>query len=129
MQNPRYITLALLVLLMFAFAIVSTTKSAQDGNNILFSGEIVGPDVVVTDAPYTATGVIDNVQVLADGNRIVHTSTQFVARDSQGRVRREMTVTNIGPIEVKGPKLALIADPVLKRQIELNIDTKVATIR
>ena len=43
----------------------------------------------VTGAPYSADIVTDVVQTLTDGNRIEHHNTSSVARDSQGRVRRE----------------------------------------
>src|SRR5687767_9922082 len=51
-----------------------------------------------TDAPYTADIVTDVVQTLADGNRIEHHSSSSVARDSQGRVRREQQLAALGPI-------------------------------
>lgn len=44
---------------------------------------------VVTGAPYSAGGLNETIQVLADGNRIVNRSSFTIARDSQGRVRRE----------------------------------------
>jgi hypothetical protein len=39
----------------------------------------------VTGAPYSATITNESVQTLADGNRIVQTSTGTTARDSMGR--------------------------------------------
>ena len=41
----------------------------------------------VQGAPYSATVNNEVVQTLADGNRIVHTTTGATARDSQGRTR------------------------------------------
>lgn len=66
-----------------------------------------------TDAPYTADIVTDVVQTLADGNRIEHHSTSSVARDSQGRVRREQQLAAIGPIlpKVNSP-IVTIMNPV-----------------
>src|SRR5258708_31396277 len=116
MPNRHSIIAAAFTLMILTLCVAATTGSEQQENNIYFSGEIIGPDLVVTGAPYTATAVMDNTQTLADGNRIVHPATQSVARASKGRVRRELTITAIGPIEVTGPKLILITDPVLKRQ-------------
>src|SRR6185437_8434102 len=47
---------------------------------------------VVTGAPYSATASTESIQVLADGNRIVHKQSGLVARDGQGRTRREETM-------------------------------------
>jgi len=43
----------------------------------------------VTNAPYSADAINESVQVLPDGNRIVHRTTTRVYRDSAGRTRRE----------------------------------------
>src|SRR5215207_9303421 len=56
----------------------------------------------ITGAPYTADIVTDIVQTLADGNRIEHHDTSSVARDGQGRVRREQQLAAIGPIRPQG---------------------------
>ncbi|MEJ7607968.1 MAG: hypothetical protein WKF37_17295, partial [Bryobacteraceae bacterium] len=50
---------------------------------------------VVKNAPYTAEAVTETTQVLADGNRITHKSTASLARDGEGRTRRETTLGNI----------------------------------
>jgi hypothetical protein len=56
----------------------------------LIAGSCAGQDLkVVRNAPFTATSVTESVQTLADGNRIAHTTTAFIARDSEGRTRRE----------------------------------------
>src|SRR6266403_5640860 len=60
---------------------------------------------VVTAAPYTATAITETTQVLADGNRIVNKNSAFVARDGQGRTRREETMAKIGPLSVDSPKM------------------------
>src|SRR5258708_26952425 len=39
----------------------------------------------VVGAPYSATTTSEHVQTLADGNRILQTTTGSTARDSQGR--------------------------------------------
>ena len=46
----------------------------------------------VTGAPFSASFTAQTTQTLADGNKIVRNSNGAIARDSEGRVRREMTV-------------------------------------
>jgi hypothetical protein len=69
---------------------------------------------VVTGAPYTGTAVSQSTQTLADGNRIVHSTTATVSRDSQGRTRREETVSRFGPgSSASEPhQIIFISDPV-----------------
>jgi hypothetical protein len=55
--------------------------------------EVLGGEMIsgktVKGAPYSAQAVNESVQALADGNRITHTNTSMLYRDSQGRERRE----------------------------------------
>src|SRR5262245_33219703 len=60
---------------------------AANGQATFFHYEIAGSQEAVKNAPYTATAVTESTQTLADGNRIVHKSSTFLARDSQGRTR------------------------------------------
>jgi hypothetical protein len=57
------------------------------------TAEIVAssPDKVVKNAPFSAEAVSESVQTLADGNRIVRSSTSKLYRNSEGRFRREFT--------------------------------------
>jgi hypothetical protein len=71
---------------------------------------------VVTAAPYTATATTESTQVLADGNRIVNKTSSFVARDSQGRTRRETDLHRIGTMQVDSPKTVFINDPTKHTQ-------------
>ena len=81
----------------------------------------------VTGAPYSAEITTEIVQQLADGNRIERRSTSAVARDAQGRVRREQQVTAIGPILPAGnPQIVTINDPVAKAHYSLDAERKVA---
>lgn len=45
----------------------------------------------VKNAPFSAEAISESVQVLADGNRIVRSSTSKLYRNSEGRFRREMS--------------------------------------
>lgn len=67
----------------------------------------------ITGAPYTADIVTDVVQTLADGNRIEHHNTSSVARDGQGRVRREQQLAAIGPLVPQAAgRIVTIMNPV-----------------
>jgi hypothetical protein len=60
---------------------------------------------VVRGAPYFAEVVIESVQPLPDGNRIVNRTTGRVYRDSEGRVRREedRAPGQVGSITISDP--------------------------
>src|ERR1051325_1310437 len=85
-----------------------------------FSTELMAGGDVVTGAPYTATAVTETTQMLADGNRIVNKSSGFIARDGQGRTRRETTLHRIGPLAVDSPKTYFINDPTTHTQYVLS---------
>lgn len=67
---------------------------------------------VVKNAPYTATAVTETTQTLGDGNRIINKTTASLARDGEGRTRREENVVRIGSLQGTGPKLVTLHDPV-----------------
>src|SRR5215467_5527452 len=87
-----------------------------EGKIEFFSAEMAGAGEVVTAAPYTATATTESTQVLADGNRIVNKTSSFVARDSQGRTRRETDLHRIGTMQVDSPKMIFINDPTTHTQ-------------
>jgi hypothetical protein len=87
------------------------------------SGEMAIGGPVVKGAPYTADAINENTQTLSDGNRIVHRSSVAVARDSEGRTRRDMMIE---PNSVDGPKFTFIHDPVADVSYTLNHKGKVA---
>jgi hypothetical protein len=68
----------------------------------------------VKGAPYAAEAVTESTQTLSDGNRIQHKSTASVYRDSEGRTRREQTLSAIGPWAASGeaPQTIFIDDSV-----------------
>src|SRR6476469_8510392 len=87
-----------------------------EGEVSFFSAEMAGAGEVVTAAPYTATATTESTQVLADGNKIVNKTSSFVARDSQGRTRRETDLHRIGTMQVDSPKTVFINDPTTHTQ-------------
>jgi hypothetical protein len=84
------------------------------------SGPILG-------APYSATITNESVQTLADGNRLVQTSTGTTARDSQGRTRQDTVLPAIGNLSAaNAPHLIFIHDPVAQTSYTLNLTEKTA---
>ncbi|HEV2178467.1 MAG TPA: hypothetical protein VGW33_14880 [Terriglobia bacterium] len=83
---------------------------------------------VVTGVPYSADAVTERTQVLADGNRIVQKTTAHLARDSQGRTRREQTLGEIGPWGAPAdlPPMTMINDPVAGVHFVLDARRKIA---
>jgi hypothetical protein len=83
----------------------------------------------VAGAPFSATYSSQSTQVLADGNRIQHSTTGTIARDSQGRTHRDMTLPAIGPFAASGqsaPHVVFINDPVAGVHYVLHPENKSA---
>jgi hypothetical protein len=103
----------------FAVAAVAASASAQQVSSYIFVDKSAGESQqvlldkvrveqglkvaletkAVPNAPYTAETINESVQVLPDGNRIVHKTTARVYRDSAGRTRRE-TLDDNGQVTV-----------------------------
>jgi len=68
----------------------------------------------VPNAPFSAEAETEFTQVLGDGNRIERRFSSMMARDSQGRTRREEEIALVGPLTVDGPspRLVTILDSV-----------------
>src|SRR5215472_2979673 len=83
---------------------------------------------VVTGAPFSATAVSETTQTLADGNRISRKTQSNLVRDSQGRVRKEVTLTGFGPVAPSGgsKSFVVINDPVAGTTLILHPDQKTA---
>ena len=82
----------------------------------------------VTGLPYAARTETEVVQTLADGNRIVHKTTGFVARDVAGRTRREQSVSAVGPLfgRADSPRVVALLDPVEGAAFFLDEQARVA---
>jgi hypothetical protein len=83
----------------------------------------------VTGAPFSASFSTETKQVLSDGNQIQRSNTGTFARDSQGRTRRDMTLSGIGPFAGSNqapPHVVMINDPVAGAQYVLEVDRKTA---
>jgi len=104
------------ITMMAPLPMMMQRDSLPDGKIEFFSAEMAGAGEVVTAAPYTATATTESTQVLADGNKIVNKTSSFVARDSQGRTRRETDLHRIGTMQVDSPKMVFINDPTTHTQ-------------
>lgn len=81
----------------------------------------------IKNAPFTAQAVTTTTQVLGDGNRIVQTSETNLARDGEGRSRREMSIDKLGPWATDGTThIVLIRDPVAGVAYQISPDGKTA---
>ena len=87
-----------------------------------------GPAHIVIGAPFSGESTTEIVQTLADGNRITRKMSAALARDSQGRTRRDQTLGAMGPFVTSGtaPNLSFITDPVAKVQYVLDHNAKTA---
>ena len=87
-----------------------------------------GGNKAVKGIPYSAEAMTEVTQVLSNGTRISHTSTTLVARDGEGRLRRERKLDSIGQFTSaeKAPTLIIIDDPVLGYHFILNDQNKTA---
>jgi cytochrome c556 len=84
---------------------------------------------VVKGMPYSAEVVSESVQTLADGNRIVQRSTTRFYRDSEGRTRRDQTISMVGTYAAAGEptQTTFINDPVAG--VNYVLDAKSRTAR
>src|SRR6267142_2155319 len=133
--------------LFCAVAFAQNTPPSDAGPNVMFfQSAAIGPvnvatggvggffvesaanGKVITGAPYTATVSTEMTQILADGNRINNKTTASLARDSQGRTRREETMGMVGPWQVNGPKLVFINDPTTQTNYVLDVNRQVASV-
>jgi len=114
---------------------VSAPAFAQDEAARKVATEVaarVPLEKATTGAPYSAETVVEGIQVLADGNRIVRKNKGRVYRDSAGRTRREESGL---PVSVMTPNGTLnsvtrtsisIVDPVAGFSYSLDPERKIA---
>jgi hypothetical protein len=82
----------------------------------------------VTGAPFSASVTTQITRTLADGNKINQRIQGTIARDSQGRTRREMTLPGalLAPVAITSPQAVFINDPVAGTSYILHPDRKIA---
>ena len=113
--------------LVAAFAL-GPAGLAQWNEAVLVSPESALEGQVVKGVPYSAQAVTSVKQTLATGGEISTQMTAMVARDSEGRTRREQTLRAIGPWSLGGevgresPTVIVIQDPV--KQVTYTLDPR-----
>lgn len=122
--------------LLLVLATASCAVAQEKGNviyqttgtgGIVAAGGFDGASGPVLGAPYSATITNESIQTLADGNRLVQTSTGTTARDSQGRTRQDTVLPPIGNLSAaNAPHLIFIHDPVTQTSYTLNLTEKTA---
>ena len=123
--------LAILFMIALPLTAVSVRAVQGEGPKVgedLFIARVPGPGIgggatamgvgfamdlkVVTGAPYSADAVTEMVQTLADGNKLTRHSRSRIARDSQGRVRQELSFEPPRAGQSKAPVTMIsISDP------------------
>lgn len=118
--------------------VVKVVSPGDGKENVMFERRVLmaGPDTVefvsaessigktVKGAPYSAEAVTESIQTFADGNRIMSKSSATTYRDSEGRTRREMTLSMPG-IE-DPPSFITINDPVANVSFHLETKARIA---
>ena len=83
-------------ILMFVLLGVASYAQDQKAPTIATTGKVIAEigahsEKAVKNSPFSADAISESVQTLADGNRIVRSSTSKLYRNTEGRFRREFT--------------------------------------
>lgn len=83
---------------------------------------------VVKGAPFSAATTSTTNQTLQDGTTISRSAEGFIYRDSEGRIRRDVTFTGVGALAATGGthKIVAIFDPVAGVHYMLDANKKIA---
>jgi hypothetical protein len=109
-------------------AMMQSWERLPEGKVSFFAADLAEGGDPVKNSPYSASAVSESTQTLADGNRITSKSTAFVARDSQGRTRREQSFDHLGSLNMEGNKVIFISDPAARTDFILNPEEKNARV-
>jgi len=100
---------------VFNTQVAPMAVAGQGDNTFVFvSSEMSIDGKLVKGAPYSAQAVNESVQTLPGGNRIVRQNTTTIYRDSEGRTRRDQTISVVGSYSAAGEpaQTTFINDPV-----------------
>jgi hypothetical protein len=112
--EPRRWTLAT-ARIAAALVLAGATAPAQNWEGVTVSPGFVVEGRVVKGIPYSAHAVTSTRQTLTTGSEISTSFTAVVARDSEGRTRREQALLAIGGWAIErseSPTVVVIQDPV-----------------
>ena len=84
------------IVLFVLLGVIANAQQAPIAERAAVNGKIMAETSVMSEkivrgSPFSADAVNESVQVLADGNRIVHSSTNKLYRNSEGRFRRDIS--------------------------------------
>ena len=107
---------------------VTSGAGTQGTYRFMNSNSVFNLDTV-KGSPYAADAVTTTTQILPDGNRIFRETSSSMARDSEGRIRRELSLPTIGAWvpEDEGQRQILIHDPV--DRVSYTLDPEARTAR
>ena len=115
--------------LIMLFVLCGVHVNAQQEARVV--AEIAaGNEKMVKNSPFSAEAVSESVQVLADGNRIVRSSTSKLYRNSEGRFRREMSGGSGGVLGTYygfGQGVSIL-DPVVGHRVMLDTYERTARV-
>jgi hypothetical protein len=96
--------------------------------NTFLSADARFDNKVVKGAPYSAQATAEFVQTLANGVRISRKNTATFYRDSEGRTRRDVKLSGIGPFPLAGNEVNIIFinDPVTGESYSLDTQERIA---
>ncbi len=116
-------------LVLFVLLGVGVNGQQSVGGKI-FAESSAMSERIVKGSPFTADAVSESVQMLADGNRIVRSSTNRIYRNSEGRFRRDISGGSGGTLASfysVGPGITIL-DPVAGQRYLLDSHLKTARI-
>jgi hypothetical protein len=102
--------------------------AAQAQDTKVYAELTASSERIVKNSPFSADAVSESVQTLADGNRIVRSSTNKLYRNSEGRFRRELgngSGSTLGMFYSYGPGITIL-DPVAGFRYQLDTTLKTA---
>ncbi|MBK9156364.1 MAG: hypothetical protein IPM25_19515 [Chloracidobacterium sp.] len=119
----------LMVLALFVLLGVPTYAQQAAQERILAEAAAMSGKIV-KGAPFSADAVNESIQVLADGNRIVRSTTNKLYRNSEGRFRRDMSGGSGGPLATYyniTPGVTIL-DPVAGQKYLLDSELRTARV-
>jgi outer membrane lipoprotein-sorting protein len=123
MQNQTVVVSRSLALVLLAGGTLWAQSAQQELNRAIENLE----RRTITGKPYSATAVTTSTQTLSDGTKITRTVQVSLARDSEGRTRREQSVSSVGPWSTNAKEnFVSINDPVAQVRYVLQPDGQTA---
>ncbi len=112
------------------FVLLGVGAYAQSAGPKMIAETTALTEKIVKGSPFSADAVNESVQLLADGNRIVHSSTNKLYRNSEGRFRREISGGSggsFGSFYTVGPGITIL-DPVVGYRYLIDDQLKTARV-